>query len=229
MKTMGLVDLRLVNPREDPTGESRARARGGLDILENAGIHRSIEEAIAGCHTVIGTSARMRGLQFNVQDPHEMANDIAGNASMSPVAILFGREAHGLFNEELQLCHSLVYIPANPDYSSLNLGSAVQIIAYELRMAFLKHEPLPVEPGDLRDLPATSEHMDDLFSNMRQLATRVEFLKPTASDKLFERLRRLYLRAHPSLREVNILRGIMRATNEKLDGVSVSTSHELDD
>ncbi|TDQ45102.1 RNA methyltransferase [Permianibacter aggregans] len=217
MKTMGLTDLRLVNPCEDPTGESRARARGGLDILEAAKIHSSLEEAVAGCHTVIGTSARMRGLQYVVQDPHQLAQDLAKNASMLPAALLFGREAHGLFNEELALCHRQIYIPANPEYSSLNLGSAVQIIAYELRMAFLRHEPLPVDQGDLRDLPASSEHMDELFSHMHKLATRVEFLKPTASEKLFSRLRRLYLRAQPTLREVNILRGIMRATEEKLD------------
>ncbi|MFN4292127.1 MAG: RNA methyltransferase [Permianibacter sp.] len=218
MKTMGLTDLRLVNPREAIDGEARARACGGLDVLEGAIIHDSVEAAVAGCRTVIGTSARLRGLSFEVRNPRQIAESLRDEPAGLPAAILFGREAHGLFNDELALCHYHVYIPANPDYSSLNLASAVQLIAYELRMATETGSQIPLEPGDLRDLPASAEYMEELFVHMQRVLLQVEFLKPTASEKLFERLRRLYLRARPSIREVNILRGTLRAVEEKVAG-----------
>ncbi|NQD38138.1 RNA methyltransferase [Permianibacter sp. IMCC34836] len=214
MKTMGLTDLRLVNPRDAIDGEARARSCGGLDVLLAAQVHDSVEAAVAGCRTVIGTSARIRGLQFEVLNPRQIAERLRDEPGGLPAAILFGREAHGLFNDELALCHYHVYIPANPDYSSLNLASAVQLIAYELRMATVTGAVVPTEPGDLRDLPASAEYMDELFVHMQRVLLQIEFLKPTASEKLFERLRRLYLRARPSQREVNILRGMLRATEE---------------
>lgn len=224
MRTMGLSDLRLVNPREaHPHPDARARSKGGLDILLGAQVHASLTAAIEGCRTVIGTSARGRGLNFEVLNPRQLSERLRDRRDALPAAILFGCEANGLSNDELGLCNSHVYIPANPDYSSLNLGSAVQIIAYELRMAAFGGAVSDIcEPGDLLDAPAPAEHMDMYFAHMREQLLRIEFMKPTASEKLFGRLRRLYLRAQPTVREANILHGILKATNEALDGTTAA-------
>ncbi len=212
MKTMGLSDLRLVNPREYPSEEANMRARGGLDVLQSARVHNSLGEAISDCELVIGTSARERSLDFEVLNPREMAERIAAEAPGRPVAILFGRENNGLDNDELSRCHFHVMVPANPAYSSLNIGSAVQIMAYELRM-----RALAAMPQKSDEMPrASAEQLDQFFVHLEDVLKEIDFLKPTASTQLMPKFRRLYLRAKPTTEELNILRGVLRATRESL-------------
>lgn len=213
MKTMGLSDLRLVNPREYPSEEANMRARGGLEVLHNARLHSSLAEAIGDCELVIGTSARERFLDYSVLNPREMASRIAQEAFGRPVAIVFGRENNGLDNDELSRCHFHVMVPANPEYSSLNIGSAVQIMAYELRMQSLIDNPANSAPIER----ASAEQLDQFFVHLEAVLKQIEFLKPTASTQLMPKFRRLYLRANPSTEEINILRGVLRATRESLE------------
>jgi TrmH family RNA methyltransferase len=212
MKTMGLSDLRLVNPREFPSEEANMRARGGLDVLGAAHVHSSLVEAIAECELVIGTSARERSLDFEVLNPREMADRIANEAAGRPVAILFGRENNGLDNDELSRCHFHVMVPANPQYSSLNIGSAVQIMAYELRMRSLANLPEKLPESNT----ASAEQLDQFFVHLEDVLKEIDFLKPTASTQLMPKFRRLYLRAKPTIEEINILRGVLRATRESV-------------
>lgn len=213
MKTMGLSDLRLVNPREYPSEEANMRARGGIEVLQNARLHSSLAEAIADCELVIGTSARERFLDYSVLNPREMAARIAQEAYGRPVAIVFGRENNGLDNDELSRCHFHVMVPANPEYSSLNIGSAVQIMAYELRMQSLMDKPANSTPIER----ASTEQLDQFFVHLEAVLKQIDFLKPTASTQLMPKFRRLYLRANLSTEEINILRGVLRATRESLE------------
>src|SRR4249919_3931266 len=153
MKTMGLHRLVLVAPEKYPHAEAFALAAGANDVLEAAEIHPTLESALAGCHLVIATSARRRTVPMPEFTPPEAAKRLIDDAGQGEVALVFGRERTGLENEELQLCHASVCIPANPDYSSLNLAAAVQVLAYELRVAVLAAQPpmpaTPVDPDEL--------------------------------------------------------------------------------
>ena len=212
MKTMGLADLRLVKPRDYPSEEANMRARGGLDVLRAATVHSNLGDAIADCELVIGTSARERSLDFELLNPREMAERIAREAPGRPVALLFGRENNGLDNDELSRCHFHVMVPANPQYSSLNIGSAVQIMAYELRMRSLQTtatDPVLTER-------ASAEQLDQFFVHLEDVLKQIDFLKPTASTQLMPKFRRLYMRANLTTEDINILRGVLRATRDSL-------------
>ncbi len=215
MKTMGLADLRLVNPREYPSEEANMRACGGLDVLQNATLHTQLSDAVADCELVIGTSARERSLDYAVLNPREMAHRIAAEAWGRKVAIVFGRENNGLNNDELSNCHFHVMVPTNPDYSSLNIGSAVQIMAYELRMQSLITSP------NVRAAPiierVSAEQLDQFFVHLEDVLKQIDFLKPTASTQLMPKFRRLYMKANLTGEEMNILRGVLRATRDAIN------------
>lgn len=208
LKTMGLSDLRLVSPRDYASEEAVTRACGGVDVLQSAIIHDELSEAIADCELVIGTSARARFLDYEILNPREMCERIAAEAPEKKVAILFGRESNGLANEEIECCHFHVMVPANPEYSSLNIASAVQILAYELRMASLSN----VKKQEILPELATAEQLDQFFEHMERVLKEIDFLKPTASTQLMGKLKRLYIRSRVTPMEMNILRGILRAT-----------------
>jgi TrmH family RNA methyltransferase len=212
MKTMDLEELGLVAPKEYPSAEATARASGADDLLARAAVYTGLDEALAGCHLVVGASARARSIPCPMLDPRECAALIAGQAAGSRAAVLFGNEQSGLSNAELDRCQYLVRIPANPDYSSLNLAAAVQIIAYELRMA----SGLPsgeIDPG--RPVPVDSAGMERFYRHLEQVLVELEFLDPGNPRQLMRRLRRLYNRAGPDDNEMNILRGILTATQQK--------------
>lgn len=211
MKTMGLSNLYLVDPISFPHPKASELASGAADVLDQAVVVSTLKEAIADCHFIIGTSARMRAVPWPLLNPREMAEIVKKEAKTSEVAIVFGREQSGLTNEELQMCHVHMQIPANPDYSSLNIASAVQVAAYELRMAS-ESQTETVNPWDYR--LASAEEMEGLFAHLEQVLIGLDFLKPTAPRKLMARLRRLFLRARPDVMEVNILRGILAAINK---------------
>ena len=211
MKTMGLEELYLVAPEKFPDAKANEMAVSATDILDNAVVTETLEEAIADCTLVIGTSARIRKIPWPLSTPREMAEKVKQEPPTSHIAVIFGREQSGLTNEELQRCHVHIQIPANPDYSSLNLAAAVQIVAYELRLASLDRSGFPDE-WDYR--LATADEMEKFFLHLQEVLIEIDFLKINAPRKLMTRLRRLFFRARPDVMEMNILRGMLTAMQE---------------
>jgi tRNA (cytidine32/uridine32-2'-O)-methyltransferase len=209
MKTMGLNELYLVNPVQFPHPKADELASGAVDILANAILAFSLDEALADCTLVIGTSARMRAIPWPLLDPRQLAEKLQAEAPSSKTAILFGCEQSGLSNEELQRCHLHVHIPANPAYSSLNIAQAVQVISYELRMTSLG-QTTSSDDWDYR--LANADEMEKFFLHLQEVLIEIEFLKLNAPRKLMTRLRRLFFRARPDVMEMNILRGMLTAT-----------------
>ena len=208
MKTMCLSRLVLVNPAEFPHSDASARASGALDLLERAQVVPTLDEALAGCALVAGTSARQRGLGPPVLSPRDcMARLHAAVAGGQEVALLFGRERTGLTNEELGRCHLLVNIPSNPEYSSLNLAAAVQVLGYEWMLA---RGAAPAARED-DTTPATAEEMERLYEHIESAALETGFLDPANPKHLMRRIRRLFNRAQPDQNEVHILRGLLSA------------------
>lgn len=214
MKTMGLSALHLVAPERFPDPEAIALAAGADDLLAAAPVHADLDAALAGCHFVLGTSARRRHVPLPEMTPGEAARQLVEAAARAPVALLFGRERTGLENEELQRCHASVGIPTNPDFSSLNLAAAVQVLSYELRLATLAAAPgglpsgRPMPPPD-QEPPATVDELERYFGHLAQALDDIDFHKGRAPEMVMARLRRLYLRAGLDSREVKILRGIL--------------------
>ncbi|MGY1488445.1 RNA methyltransferase [Methylobacillus pratensis] len=209
MKTMGLSRLLLVKPKSFPHTEATAMASGATDILDNAEVCATLAEALHGTTLAIGMSARRRELSHELVSAHEGVQRAIDAAHDSPVAIVFGTEMSGLSNAELDHCQLLAMIPANPEYSSLNLAAAVQVISYELRMAALDNpQPASTEPAPL----ATSDEVERFYAHLEQVLVEIGFLNPAQPKRLMQRLRRMYGRAGLEKEEVNILRGILSAT-----------------
>lgn len=214
MKTMGLGDLHLVAPRAFPDPEATARAAGAGDLLRAAAVHRSLEQALAGCRYVIGCTARSRTVPLPEMDPRQAAVRLRAEAAQGPVAVLFGRERTGLENRELQCCDAAVHIPAEPGFSSLNLAAAVQILAYELRCAALaKAGPAaaatPAAEPERGEPAAGREQFERFIDHLAATLEAIDFHKGRSPERVLQRLRRLFLRARPGLRELRILHGIL--------------------
>lgn len=217
MKTMQLDDLHLVNPKLFPHAEATAMASGADDLLMRAKVWGTLEEAVADCGFCLGASARLRSLTWPVVNPKEAAERILSESERHPVALVFGRERTGLTNEELSLCHELVHIPSNPDYSSLNLAMAVQVLSYELFMSSASGVAIAANAVDetgADGVLATSEEMNYFYQHLQQVMIDTGFLDPAAPRHLMRRLRRLFGRARPDTSELNILRGILTAINK---------------
>ncbi len=212
MKVMGLSALHLVTPKLFPNADATARASGADDVLQAARVHESLDSALAGCSLVLGTSARFRSLPMPLLDVRRASEQALEESTSREVAILFGRERYGLTNQEMQRCQYLVNIPSNPAYSSLNLAQAVQIIGYELRVAAIGGAGLSVPPSDWE--PADDSQMEGLFQHLEQTLLDIRFLNPKQPRRLMMRLRRLFNRARPDQNEINILRGILKASQE---------------
>ncbi|WP_293746019.1 tRNA (cytosine(32)/uridine(32)-2'-O)-methyltransferase TrmJ [uncultured Paraglaciecola sp.] len=216
MKTMGLSQLILVDPITAPDGKSSALAAGAGDVLANAKTVSSLAEAVADCGLVIGTSARSRTLSWPMLEPRGCGEKLISEVSKYPVALVFGRENNGLSNEELQQCHFHVCIPANPDYSSLNLAAAVQTLCYEVRMAYLNlsRGEYPESHPEDNEYPL-SEDLEGFYSHLEQTLIKTNFIIPKHPGMVMTKLRRLFNRARPETAELNILRGIL-ASIEKI-------------
>lgn len=218
MKTMGVTDLALVQPKHYPSEEADARASGAVDVLQQASVYSSLDQAIADCSLVVGTSARSRHIDWPVWLPDECATQLVTAASTGPVAVVFGRERMGLTNEELDRCNAMVSIPTNPEYASLNLGSAVQLLCYEMRRAAGNSIS---GPDSTEAKTATREQMERFYDHLQRVLVEIEFLDPEQPKLLMRRLQRLYNRAQPDEKEVNILRGILtsveRSRHQKTD------------
>lgn len=213
MKNMGLSRLYLVSPKEHPTFDAYSRAAGADDVLADAVVTGTLVEALDGCVWVAGTSARERAVQWQQHDPRECAQSCLEQSVQGDAAIVFGRERSGLTNEELELCNALVHIPTNPEYSSLNVAAAVQVLCYEVRMAWLSMSQTETVKGrrSKEDMPATTDQLDGMYGHMYQMMQDVDFFGKTNPEVIMRRLKSLYNRAHPTKREVAILRGIFSA------------------
>jgi TrmH family RNA methyltransferase len=208
MKTMGLTKLSLVNPKRFPAAEATARASGADDLLLAARVCADIDEALGGCRLVIGASARTRRIPCPVIEPQEGACRLVAESELGEVAILFGCEQSGMSNEEIDRCQYLVQIPTNPEYGSLNLAAAVQIISYEILVEHGRN----CHTGPMSDhVPVTADEMERFYQHLEQTLVMLDFLDPENPRKLMRRLRRLYSRARPDSNEVNILRGMLTA------------------
>ena len=210
MKVMGLTDLHLVTPKTFPCSEATAMASGADDLLQRAVIHQSLDTALAGCSLVLGTSARKRSLPMPQLDLRSAAQNALAEAEGRNIAILFGQERAGLTNDEMQRCHQLVHIDTNPEYSSLNLSQAVQVMAYELRMAVIGGAGVSIAPSDW--VPVDAGQMEMFFVHLEQTLLDIKFMNPEQPKRLMARMRRLFNRARPDQNEINILRGILAAS-----------------
>lgn len=211
MKTMGLSQLYLVAPKELPDGQAYALSAGASDILANAKVFDSLQQAITDCPLVIGSSARSRTLSWPMLEPRECAVKAVQEAASHPVALVFGRESSGLSNDELQLCNYHVCIPANPEYSSLNLAMAVQIVTYEVRMAWLQKasQQLSQEAPEHDVAYPSNEQMLNFYQHLEQTLNDTGFIIKQHPGVVMTKLKRLFTRARPEEAEYNILRGIL--------------------
>jgi len=210
MKNMGLSELVLVNPKHFPHEEATTRASGAADILEQALVVDTLAEALTDCVYVAGASARSRTINWPCMSPRDCAERMIQESGHGKVAAVFGPEKTGLHNDDLDLCHTLLTIPTDPKFSSLNLGMAVQVLTYELRVASMLDEG-PV--FDVEALPATSEELEHFYEHLENTLIDIEFLDPDNPRLLMRRMRRLFIRARPDKNEVNILRGILAAVD----------------
>ncbi len=216
IKNMGLSDLALVRPRYFPHDEATARASGADDVLQNATVHDTLADAIANCVYTIGASARARTIDWPTLDAKDAAGRIVAESGRGNVAVVFGPEKTGLENADLDLCDALLSIPANPDFSSLNLAMAVQVVTYEIRAAGATKQPEYVADAPL----ATSDELEHFYAHLERVLTDVGFLDPDNPRHLMRRLRRLFIRARPDQNEVNILRGFLSAIERDKGGSS---------
>jgi len=216
MKNMGLAQLVLVDPQDFPSADADARASGASDILQAAQVVGTLEEALIGCRLVLGTSARDRHIPWPMLEPRECGVAACEQAQQgAQVALVFGREYAGLTNEELQRCHFHVHIPSDPAFSSLNLAAAVQVLAYEVRMAWLAAQEQPAKPVPVVEQdeePVTADELESFYRHLEQALVEIRFLDPDKPRHLMSRLRRLYGRSAVNKLEMNILRGILTET-----------------
>ena len=214
MKNMGLSDLALVRPKYFPHEDATARASGASDVLEAARVVDTLEEALTDCVYVAGASARSRTINWPSMGPRDCAARLLQESTQGKVAAVFGPEKNGLQNEDLDLCHTLLTIPTNPDFSSLNLAMAVQVLTYELRVAAM----LDTGPAfEAEAPPATGEEMEHFYTHLENVLTEIEFLDPDNPRHLMRRMRRLFIRARPDKNEINILRGVLTAVDRARD------------
>nr|WP_153109454.1 RNA methyltransferase [Propionivibrio limicola] len=217
MKTMGLSRLVLINPKKFPDPEAVSRAAGADDILDNALVCDSLDEALAGTVFAVAVTARHRNLGPEHRQARDAAPEILAHAKTGDVALLFGNETSGLSNEEVQRCRRAVFIPANPDYTSLNLGSAVQLLSYELRLsAFDGIPPVVTQAVPFASPPATSDDVERFHAHLERVMVATGFLDPMQPKRLLPKLRRLFGRVELERDEVNILRGILDAVEKKI-------------
>ncbi len=213
MKNMNITDLCLVSPKFFPNAEATSRASGADDILAKATVYDNLQEAIADCEMVIGASARCRTISWPEMTPRECAETVTINESGNKVAIVFGRENSGLKNHELDLCHFLLRIPCNSEYSSLNIAAAVQVVCYELFVAAGMQEAITI--GDKGKTPkATAIQMESFYTHLYEALTDIGFMHPDKSKSIMRRLRRIYNRVQLDIKELDILRGILRMSQD---------------
>ena len=212
MKNMGQRNLYLVKPKIFPSAEVTARAAGADNILARAVVCDSLQDAIQDCALVVGTTARARTIPWPVSTPRECVPEIINASTSGQVAIVFGRESSGLNNEELELCNMAMQIPTDPDFSSLNVASAIQIICYELLQTILSGEVQEINKQ--KSPPATAEQMHLFYEHLAECMTDIGYYDPEVPRSLMRRMKRLFNRARLDRDEMNILRGFLSSIQE---------------
>jgi tRNA (cytidine32/uridine32-2'-O)-methyltransferase len=218
MANMGLSDLRLVEPSTFPSDEATARAVGAKQILENAQVYATLDESISDSGYVVGATARSRSISWPCSDPASAMTEVADLCQSGKVSLLFGREASGLTNEELDRCQRHVRIPVSENYPSINLAGAVLILCYELRRAFTLRSMQFKGNVDSRLPLASAEQVQLFFEHLEIVLNEVGFLKQPSS-RLLRKIKRIFSRAPLQEQEVNILRGILTSVqyNQRLN------------
>lgn len=218
MKTMGLGQLVLVQPKQFPSDDATAMSSGATDVLEQCQVVETLEQAVADCGLVVGASARSRNLPWPLVNPRQMAAQALAVPEDTQIALVFGRERSGLTNDELARCNCHVNIPANEAYSSLNVASAVQVLCYELRMSALDTQNNPQAPWGVEwdQPPATSGQLEGLFNHWERLLVDIDFLDPNNPRTLMSKIRRLLFKAQPDEVEANIMRGMLSHIDKNL-------------
>ena len=213
MKTMSLSQLVLVAPKQFPHPEAVARASRADDILANAIVCDSLAHALEGSHWVVGISARSRKISSEIYAPRQLMQEIKAHFGQLQVAWVFGRERNGLDNEELELCHAMCTIPADPDYSSLNLAAAVQIMAYEWLTSF--HSASNERADQSFGAMASAEEIEGFYKHLWHSIAASNFIDPVNPKPLMRKIRRIFDRTRLSRAEVNILRGILKSLEKQ--------------
>lgn len=211
MRTMGLTRMVLVAPEKKPDFDTTSMAAGAESLVLQAPVFATLEEAVADCRLVLGCTARSRRIALEELLPREAGERVVAAAGEgADVALVFGRERTGLDNHELQLCHAAVHIPSDPDFSSLNLAAAVQVLAYELRMAMLSAEPTPANDADATaEPPASHAELEGFFAQLGETLDAIDFHKGRTPESALRKLRRIFLRADMNTREVRLMRGVL--------------------
>ena len=212
MKNMGLSQLWLVNPVDFPSDQATAMAANAEDILDSARIVSSLAEAIDDCGIVVGTSARERTFNLPSLLPAECARQMIAESAHYPVALVFGRERMGLHNDEIQLCHYQVNIPANPEYPVLNIAQAIQILSYEL----FQQATVANTADNEADVYPLHKEMEYFYQHLEQVLTDLQVIRDKHPGNTMERFRRLFRRARLEKREISLLRGVLRNIQSRL-------------
>ncbi len=215
MKVMGLSQMVLVDPQCQVDAQAIALAAGASEIALNAQIYPTLEAAVADCGLVVGTSARSRTLEWPMLEPRECGEKLISEANQHSVAMVFGRERTGLTNEELQLCQYHVCVPANPEYSSLNLAMAVQLLSYEVRMAYLALQQSS-QSSTLQEEYPRHQELERFYAHLEQVIMQTEFISAQQPGQVMNKLRRMFTRARPEAQEINILRGILTSVQKSI-------------
>ncbi|EHU0376230.1 tRNA (cytosine(32)/uridine(32)-2'-O)-methyltransferase TrmJ [Vibrio cholerae] len=215
MKVMGLSQMVLVDPQCQVDAQAIALAAGASEIALNAQIYPTLEAAVADCGLVVGTSARSRTLEWPMLEPRECGEKLISEANQHSVAMVFGRERTGLTNDELQLCHYHVCVPANPEYSSLNLAMAVQLLSYEVRMAYLALQQSS-QSSTLQEEYPRHQELERFYAHLEQVIMQTEFISAQQPGQVMSKLRRMFTRARPEAQEINILRGILTSVQKSI-------------
>lgn len=218
MKTMGLTNLWLVNPREFPHEDATAMSAGATDVLDQARVVSSLQEAIADCALVIGTSARDRTFNLPPLLPEACGEKLVQESKTVPVALVFGRERMGLHNDEIQQCHFQVNIPANPEYPVLNIAAAIQILCYEMYRS-LDRQAAAVATDQDDDYPLVDD-LNQFYEHLASSLTHIGFLKPQHQGQTLPRFQRLFRRARLEKKELQLLRGMLSRIEKLQPGTS---------
>ncbi len=217
MKTMGRTRLILVNPQQWPHEDAETMAAGAADMIDQVQVVGSLEEAIAGCRLVIGTSARNRSFSWPMLNSRGCGEKLVQEAQSGDVALVFGQETSGMTNEELQQCHFHVSIDANPDYPVLNVASAVQILCHEIYQAELAGSQV-LTPEDSDVVYPDVQQMAQFYQQLELALNDINFIIPQHPGKIMTKLHRLFNRARPEQEELNILRGILSRIRQNAKG-----------
>jgi tRNA (cytidine32/uridine32-2'-O)-methyltransferase len=209
MKNMGLTELCLVNPKNFPNHEASERASGAADILVNAKVFENTADAVKNCTYILATSSRERTLPWPKATPEQAADILHERVNEGECAILFGAERTGLVNEDLQLADKHLIIPANPEYTSLNLAQAVQIVSYEIWKKFTFSEENNLSLNTT--LKASKQEFEGMISHFEEVLTALDIWDPSHPKKLMPKIRRLLTKAECETDEINILRGLLKA------------------